>query len=54
VDKARSLFATAGEDDREDMIDLIEAIDSAMAEDDNELIQEHMDELSEIIFYLES
>ncbi len=54
VDKARSLFATAGEDDREDMIDLIEAIDSAMAESDNELIQEHMDELSEIIFYLES
>jgi molecular chaperone DnaK (HSP70) len=54
VDKARSLFDAAGEDDREDMIDLIEAIESAMAEDDNERIQEHMDELSEIIFYLES
>jgi molecular chaperone DnaK (HSP70) len=54
VDKARSLFAAAGEDDREDMIDLIESIDNAITEDDNELIQEHMDELSEIIFYLES
>ena len=54
MDKARSLFAAAGEDDREDMIDLIEAIDRAMAAGDNQLIQEHMDELSEIIFYLES
>lgn len=54
IDKARSLFAAAGEDDQEDMIDLIEAIDSAIAEDDTELIQELMDELSEIIFYLES
>ncbi len=54
MDKARSLFAAAGEDDREDMIDLIEAIDSAITEDNNKLIQEHMDELSEIIFYLES
>ena len=54
IDKARSLFAAAGADDREDMIDLIEAIDSAIAEDNNDLIQEKMDELSEIIFYLES
>ncbi len=54
VDKARSLLATAGEDDREDMIDLIEAIGNAMAEGDNQLLQEHMDELAEIIFYLET
>jgi molecular chaperone DnaK len=54
IDKARSLFAAAGEDDREDMIDLIESINSTIAEDDTELIQELMDELSEIIFYLES
>ena len=54
IDKARSLFTAAGEDDQEDMIDLIEAIDSAIAEDDTGLIQSLMDELSEIIFYLES
>lgn len=54
VDKAHSLFDAAGDDDREDMIDLIEAIQSAMAKDSNELLQDFMDELSEIIFYLES
>ncbi len=54
IDKARSLFDQAGEDDREDMIDLIEAIGQAMADDNEGLLQEHMDELSEIIFYMES
>lgn len=54
IEKARSLFTKAGEDDQEDMIDLIEAINSAIAEDNTDLIQEHMGELSEIIFYLES
>lgn len=54
IDKARSLFDKAGEDDREDMIDLIEAIGQALADDDEGLLQENMDELSEIIFYMES
>jgi len=53
IDKARSLFGVAGEDDREDMIDLIQTIDNAITEDNNELIQKLMDELSEIIFYLD-
>ncbi len=54
IDKARSLFDTVGADDREDMIDLIEAINGAITEDDTELIQQLMDELSEIIFYIET
>ena len=54
VEKARSLFDKAGEDDREDMINLIEDIGQALVDDDEDLLQEHMDELSEIIFYLES
>ncbi len=54
IDKARSLFDKTGEDDREDMINLIEAIEQALADDDGESLQEQMDELSEIIFYLES
>lgn len=54
VEKARTLFAAACEDDREDMIDLIEAIDSALTGGDDELLQQHMDELSEIIFFMES
>ncbi len=54
IEKARSLFDKAGEDDREDMINLLEIIGQALAEDDEDLLQENMDELSEIIFYLES
>ncbi len=54
IEKARSLFDKAGEDDREDMINLLEAIGQALTDDDEDLLQENMDELSEIIFYLES
>lgn len=54
IEKARSLFDKAGEDDREDMINLLEAIGQALSDDDEDLLQENMDELSEIIFYLES
>ncbi|MFH0782901.1 MAG: Hsp70 family protein [Pseudomonadota bacterium] len=54
IDKARSLFDKTGEDDREDMINLIEAIEQALIDDDGEALQDQMDELSEIIFYLES
>ncbi len=54
IEKARSLFDKAGEDDREDMINLLEAIGQALTDDDEDLLQETMDELSEIIFYLES
>jgi molecular chaperone DnaK (HSP70) len=54
VDKARSLLDQAGEDDREDMIDMIEAIHQALTDADEEALQEQMEELSEIIFYMES
>ena len=54
MDKARSLFDTASEDDREDMIDLIDEILSALAEGDETQLKERMEELSEIIFFLET
>ncbi len=54
IDKARGLFDTASEDDREDMIDLIEAITVAISAGDEDELQTRLDELSEIIFYLES
>ena len=54
IEKARALFDKVGEDDREDMINLIEDIGQALDDDDEGRLQEHMDELSEIIFYLES
>ncbi|MBF0245013.1 MAG: Hsp70 family protein [Planctomycetes bacterium] len=54
IEKGRTLFDQAEEDDREDMIELIEAIDRALVEDDLVVLDEKMDELSEMIFYLDS
>ncbi|GAB6192919.1 Hsp70 family protein [Desulfocastanea catecholica] len=54
IEKARSLLDKAGEDDREDMIELLEAIDQALADGAMDLLEESMEELSEIIFYMES
>jgi molecular chaperone DnaK (HSP70) len=54
IEKARGLFDQASEDDREDMIDLIEAIGQTLTDDDEDLLEQHMEELSEIIFFMES
>lgn len=54
LEKARNLLDKAGEDDREDMIELIETIDQALADAATDLLEESMEELSEIIFYMES
>jgi molecular chaperone DnaK (HSP70) len=54
IEKARGLFDQASEDDREDMINLIEAIGQTLTDDDKDLLEEHMEELSEIIFFMES
>ncbi len=54
IEKARGLFDTSSEDDREDMVDLIEAITTGLEKGGDGAVQDNMDELSEIIFYLES
>ncbi len=54
IEKTRTLLDKAGEDDREDMIELIETIDQALAGEATDLLEKSMDELSEIIFYMES
>ncbi len=54
VEKARGLLDKANEDDREDMIDLIESICQAAEGNDEAALAEPMDELSEIIFYMEA
>jgi len=54
IEKARTLLEKAGEDDREDMIELIETIDQALADGATDLLEDSMEELSEIIFYMES
>ncbi len=54
IEKARGLFDTSNEDDQEDMITLIEAITNDLQNGENDTVQDSMDELAEIIFYLES
>lgn len=54
MEKARSLFNQVSEDDREDMINLIEEINDALTGDNQTALTEKMETLSDIIFYLES
>jgi molecular chaperone DnaK len=54
IEKAQRLLDGADADDREEIIDLIESIDSFKKDLDYNKLKEAMDELSEIIFYLES
>lgn len=54
MEKARALLDTAGEEDREDLVNLIEDIRNALGIGDVDAVREAMEELSEIIFYLES
>jgi molecular chaperone DnaK (HSP70) len=54
VEKAERLLDKAAEDDREQMINLIEAIKDAVAAGDFAALAEPVAELSDILFYLES
>jgi molecular chaperone DnaK (HSP70) len=54
IEKAERLMEKASEDDREDMVDLIETINDALQADNSEILQEAMDQLSDLIFYLEA
>ncbi|MBU4264116.1 MAG: Hsp70 family protein [Proteobacteria bacterium] len=54
IEKAEKLLDAAEEDDRLEMIELIEAMQDGLAAGDIAELVEPMDELSEIIFYLES
>lgn len=54
IEKAEKLLDSAEEDDRMEMIGLIEAMQDRLAAGDTAGLRGPMDELSEIIFYLES
>ncbi len=54
VEKAERLLDSAAEDDREEMINLIEAITDALAGGDFTALSAPMAALSDILFYLES
>ena len=54
IEKAQRLLDQASADDREDLIDLIEAVNDALAQNDSAAIEQAMAELADILFYLES
>jgi molecular chaperone DnaK (HSP70) len=53
LEKARKLLPSLQGDDSEDAIDMIEALDNAITENDNNKIKQAMDELSDLLYYLE-
>ncbi|WP_028581220.1 Hsp70 family protein [Desulfogranum japonicum] len=54
IEKARNLMDTVSEDDREDLVDLVEQLTTASKENDTARVEEALEELTEIIFFLES
>lgn len=54
IEKAQRLMDDVNDEDREDMVDLIETIQDAIKADNNALLAEATEELSDIIYYMES
>ena len=57
IEKAERLLKTAGADDREDLIDNMEAVRDAMADSDAadvEVLRQSMAALADVLYYLES
>ncbi|MFV0277528.1 MAG: Hsp70 family protein [Parahaliea sp.] len=54
IEKAERLMEKAGDEDREDLVDSIEAVSDAITTSNTEALQAATDELADLIFYLES
>jgi len=54
IEKAERMLDDASPEDREDMVNTIEAIKDAIAKEEFVAIKEPMDQLSDILYYLES
>ncbi len=54
IEKAERLLESASAQDREDLVDLVERIRDALDADDAEVLKQADDELTDLIFYLES
>jgi molecular chaperone DnaK (HSP70) len=54
IEKAERMLDEAGDDDREDLINLIEALKDRLSSEKYAELPDTMDELSDILFYLES
>ena len=54
IEKAERLLGDANPEDREDLVDQIEAVRDALAADDGDALHQAIDGLSDLVFYLES
>jgi molecular chaperone DnaK (HSP70) len=54
IEKAERLMEGAGDDDREDLVDLVEGLTDAMQANDAQAMQTAMEQLTDLIFYLET
>ena len=54
VEKAERMLEAAVPEDREDMVNLIEAVNDALTTQNRPTLKKSVDELSDIIYYLES
>lgn len=54
VEKAERLLDTAADDDRDDMIDLIEAIRDGLAAKDSSVVEAATERLADILYYLDT
>jgi len=54
IEKAERLMQEAGEDDQEDLVDLVEGLTDAMGTNDLQAMQNASEDLTDLIFYLES
>jgi len=54
VEKAERMLEDASPEDREDMVNVIETINDAIAKEDFAALKDPMDQLSDILYYLES
>ena len=54
IEKAERLMEEAGEDDREDLVDLIEGLTDAMNSQDPGALRNTSEQLTDLIFYMES
>ncbi len=54
VEKAQGLMKTANAEDKEDLVNLVEALEDALAQDDSAAIERSLGELSDLVYYMES
>lgn len=54
IEKARSMLEDASADDREDLVDLMESLDRAIEDDDKAALLDASEQLTDLIYYLES